>query len=171
MNRTENIPQRVDGRARPLVWVKKLVLYKSIDPMDEIRQISFTTGLNIIQGESNQSDEAFQSGHGIGKTTVCRLIRYCLGENSYGQKHVIEEVKHCFPYAYVGALIELDGSEWAVLRPLGNRIKEFAKEGATLDNLIQAREAEAGDDPFVLEGGGDGRAIVLQADLFGFRHD
>lgn len=141
MNRTENVPQRVDGRTRPLVWVKKLVLYKSIDPMDEIRQISFTTGLNIIQGESNQSDEAFQSGHGIGKTTVCRLIRYCLGENSYGQKHIIEEVKHCFPDAYVGALIELDGSDWAVLRPLGNRVREYALEGVLIDSLVQAEGA------------------------------
>ena len=92
-----------------MVWVKKLVLYESIDPIDEIRQISSRPGLNIIQGEADESDEAFQSGHGIGKTTVCRLIRYCLGEKSFGQKHVVEEVKHCFPDAYVGAVIELDG--------------------------------------------------------------
>ena len=145
MSRTDNPPQRVDGRTRPLVWVKKLVLYKAIDPIEEIRQISFTTGLNIIQGESNESDEAFQSGHGIGKTTLCRLLRYCLGENSFGQKHVVEEIKHCFPNAYVGAVIELDGSEWAVLRPLGNRIKEFAQEGVTLDNLVQAEGARRYD--------------------------
>jgi hypothetical protein len=130
--------QEAVHRTCPLVWVKKLVLYKSIDPLDEIREINFTTGLNIIQGESSQSGEAFQSGHGIGKTTVCRLIRYCLGENSYGQKHVIEEVKHCFPDAYVGAVIELDGSEWAVLRPLGNRTREYALEGVPLDGLVQA---------------------------------
>jgi len=141
MNRTEIAPQTIIGRTRPLVWVKKLVLYKTIDPMEEIRPITFTTGLNIIQGESNQSDEAFQSGHGIGKTTVCRLIRYCLGENSYGQKHVIEEVKHCFPNAYAGAVIELDGSDWAVLRPLGNRVREYALEGVPLDGLVQAEGA------------------------------
>jgi hypothetical protein len=138
MTRTDNNPQQVDGRTRPLVWVKKIVLYRSIDPIDEIRQINFTTGLNIIQGESNQSEEAFQSGHGIGKTTVCRLIRYCLGENSYGQKHVVDEVKHCFPNAYVGAVIELEESEWAVLRPLGNRIREYAQEGVALDGIVQA---------------------------------
>jgi hypothetical protein len=111
---------------------------KSIDPWDEIRTIEFSTGLNIVQGESNQSDESFQSGHGIGKTTVCRLIRYCLGEETYGQKHVVEEVKHCFPDGYVGAMIELGGSDWAVLRPLGNRVREYALESMSLDGLLQA---------------------------------
>jgi hypothetical protein len=142
MNRTENSPDKANSRTRPLVWVKKLVLYKSIDPEEEIRQINFSTGLNIIQGESNESEEAFQSGHGIGKTTVCRLIRYCLGERTYGQKHVIEEVKHCFPNAYVGAVIELAGTDWVVLRPLGNRIKEFAQEDGLLEGLPQAEGAK-----------------------------
>ena len=43
MNRTETTPQRA-GRTRPLVWVKKLVLYKSIDPMEEIRPITSPPG-------------------------------------------------------------------------------------------------------------------------------
>jgi hypothetical protein len=145
MSRAEVNPQRADAWARPSVWVKKIVVYKSIDPLDEIRQISFTVGLNIIQGESNQSDWAFQSGHGIGKTTVCRLIRYCLGENSYGQKHLVEEVKHCFPDAYVGAVVKLGGSEWAVLRPLGSRIREYALEGVPLDALVRAAGARRYD--------------------------
>lgn len=125
-------------RTRPLVWVKRLVLYKSIDPVQEIRSVAFTTGLNVIQGSSNESDEGFESGHGVGKTTVCRLIRYCLGEKTFGQKHVVEEVKHCFPTAHVGAVIEVDGTEWAVLRPLGNRGTECALERVDLDGLIRA---------------------------------
>ncbi len=136
MSRTAASKQRIDGRKRPLVWVKKVVLYEAIDPLIELRQINFTTGLNVVQGEANESGEAFQSGHGIGKTTVCRLVRYCLGEKSFGQKHVVDEVRHCFPNAYVGAEIELDGTAWAVLRPLGNRIKEYALEGVNLDGLL-----------------------------------
>lgn len=123
--------------ARPLLCVKKLVLLKSIDPWDEIRQIDFTTGLNIVQGESNEADEDFQSGHGIGKTTVCRLIRYCLGEKTFGQKHVVEEVTHCFPDGYVGAEFELAGSPWSVLLPLGKRTKRFALEGVAVGDLVQ----------------------------------
>jgi chromosome segregation ATPase len=124
--------------ARPLVWIKKLVLLKSIDPWDEIRKIDFTTGLNIIQGESNEADEHFQSGHGIGKTTVCRLIRYCLSEKTFGQKHVVDEVSHCFSDGYVGAEFELAGSPWSVLLPLGKRTKRFGMEGVALGGLVQA---------------------------------
>lgn len=125
-------------RTRPLVWVKRLVLYGSIDPVHEVRAITFTTGLNVIQGSSDESDEGFESGHGIGKTTVCRLIRYCLGEKSFGQKHVIEEIKHCFPAGHVGAVIEVGGTEWAVLRRLGHRGKECALEDVGLDGLIES---------------------------------
>lgn len=124
--------------ARPIAWIKKLVLLKSIDPWEEVRKIEFTTGLNIVQGESNEADENFQSGHGIGKTTVCRLIRYCLGEKTFGQRHVIEEVAHCFPDGYVGAEFELAGSPWSVLLPLGKRTKRFAQEGIAIGDLVQA---------------------------------
>lgn len=126
-------------RTRPLIWMKLLVIYKSIDPIEVIRSVPFTTGLNIIQGmSSNEADEQFESGHGVGKTTVCRLIRYCLGEKSFGQKHVVEEVRHCFPKGHVGAIVEVDGTEWSILRPLSGRGKEVAQEGTDLEGLIQA---------------------------------
>ena len=104
--------------------------------------MNFTRGVNIIQGEANETDDAFESGHGIGKTTVCRLIRYCLGEKTFGQKHLMEEVKHCFPQAHVGAVIEVDGTDWAVLRPLGHRKKECALERETLDALLRAETTQ-----------------------------
>jgi hypothetical protein len=122
-----------------MVWVKRLVVYKSIDPVEIIRSIPFTTGLNIIQGlSSDEADERFESGHGVGKTTVCRLIRYCLGEWSFGQKHVVEEVEHCFPTSYVGAVVEVDGTEWTILRSLSSRARSSAREGSELNDLIRA---------------------------------
>jgi hypothetical protein len=145
MRRTDGDLRRVGGRARPLVWLKQIVLYETIEPIVEIRRVEFTTGLNIIQGEANGSDGAFESGHGIGKTTVCRLVRYCLGEKSFGQKHVVEEIKHCFPKAYVGAVIEVDGIEWAILRPLGHRGKECALQGVDLNGLIRSVTANPFD--------------------------
>jgi uncharacterized protein YydD (DUF2326 family) len=128
-------------RIRPTVWVKKIVLYKSISPVEEIRTIPFSQGMNIIQGVSNDSTEAFESGHGNGKTTLCRLIRYCLGEKSFGQEHLVAEVKHCFPAGYVGAVIEVAGEEWSVVRSLGHRGKDTAKQGVTLTELLAATDA------------------------------
>ena len=143
MKHTDGVAQQPASRTRPLVWVKQLVLYEAIDPVSEIRRMNFTRGVNIIQGEASETDGEFESGHGIGKTTVCRLIRYCLGEKTFGQKHVMEEVKHCFPHAHVGAVIEVDGTDWAVLRPLGHRKKECALERETLDTLIRSETARS----------------------------
>lgn len=137
-------PGPMAARKHPLVWIKKLVLYESINPWAVLCQIPFSTGLNIVQGVVAEEDEPFPTGHGVGKTTLCRLIRYCLGEKSFGQKHVVEEVKHCFPGGYVGAVVVLDGTEWSVLRPLGTRLKEYASENVPLEGLLQA----SGPRPF-----------------------
>lgn len=130
-------------RLHPTVWVKQIVLFKSIAPVEEIRSIPLSQGMNIIQGLSDESADAFESGHGNGKTTFCRLLRYCLGESAFGQKHVVEEIKHCFPTGYVGAVIAVDGEEWAVLRPLHQGGKSVAKLGVSIPELISAKDALA----------------------------
>lgn len=125
-------------RTSPLIWVKQVVLYRSISPVDAIRTVNLAPGLNVIQGKSDDSAQDFESGHGNGKTTLCRLIRYCLGEKTFGQQHVVAEVKHCFPNGYVGAVVVVDGEEWAVLRTVGNHRKEYAQQGCGLAELVEA---------------------------------
>ena len=136
-----NVANTAGKRTRPTIWVKQVVLYKSLSPLEEIRSVPFSMGMNIVQGVSNDSTEDFESGHGNGKTTLCRLIRYCLGEKTFGQQHVVEEVKHCFPTGYVGAVIEVGGEDWSVLRSLGHRGKDSAKQGVALSDLIVADDA------------------------------
>ncbi len=116
--------------------MRELKLFESLDPLSEIQSLDFVAGLNIVQGDADESAELFESGHGIGKTTLCRLIRYCLGEKSYGQKHVIAEVRHCFPTSYVGALVEVDNQPWTVLRGLGKSAKHFAAPSVSYAELI-----------------------------------
>lgn len=141
MNEEGTTSETALGRKRPLVWIEQLVLYRTISPVDVIRTIPFSTGLNIVQGESNESERNFESGHGIGKTTLCRLIRFCLGETAFGQKHLVGEVRHDFPHAHVGAVIEISGSKWAVLRHLGSRGRSCAVEGQDLNALIDLADA------------------------------
>ncbi|MBL4885761.1 MAG: hypothetical protein JKY95_14670 [Planctomycetaceae bacterium] len=114
----------------------------------EIRKLSFEMGLNIIQGKVNESADVFETGHGNGKTTLCRLIRYCLGEKTFGQKHIVEEVRHCFPGAYVGAIIEVDGVQWSVLRGLAQRARHYAKQETSLADLVSA-EGPKGYSDFI----------------------
>lgn len=129
-----------DRRTLPLIWVKQVTLYKSLSPVEEIRTIPLTPGLNIIQGKLDDSAQAFESGHGNGKTTLCRLIRYCLGEKTFGQEHVVAEVKHCFPHGYVGAVVVVNDEEWSVLRTVGSHRKEYAQQGISLADLVAAED-------------------------------
>ena len=138
------------SRKRPLVWIKEVVLYKTLDPLVELNRLEFHMGLNIIQGKQSDSTDAFESGHGIGKTTLCRLIRHCLGEKTYGQKHVVEEVRNCFPVAHVGAVVEVGGVEWALIRKLGERGRNFAKANTKLADLVSA-EGPKSFDSFTTE--------------------
>lgn len=139
---TSTVANTGSKRTRPSIWVKRIVLYKSLSPVEEIRSVPFDLGMNVVQGMSSDSTEAFESGHGNGKTTLCRLIQYCLGEKSFGQQHVVEEVRHCFPHGYVGAAIEVEGDEWTVLRSLGPRGKDTARRGVELTELIGADDAQ-----------------------------
>ena len=56
MTHADGVAQQPVRRTRPLVWVKEIVLYKSIDPVSEIRRMTFSRGVNIVQGEVNETD-------------------------------------------------------------------------------------------------------------------
>ena len=135
--------KRSGQRKHPRIALRQLKLYETLDPLVELQSLDFESGLNIVQGDAEESAELFESGHGIGKTTLCRLIRYCLGEKSYGQKHVVAEVCHCFPKSYVGAIVDVDGSEWTILRSLGKSSKHYASKGATFAELIEEKDSKS----------------------------
>jgi len=129
-------------RSEPLVWVRRLVLYESLDPLQVIRDIPLRSGLNIVWGvEEENDDHEFTPGHGVGKTTLCRLIRYCLGESSFGQEHAAAEIRHTFPEGYVAAEIRLNQQNWSVLRPFGQRRASCAEAGVSIEELIADRPA------------------------------
>lgn len=79
-------------------------------------------------------------GHGGGKTSFCRLIRYCLGEDSYGTDAQRQRIANAMPDAHVGAEIILDGELWNVIRPIGAGAgsgRHYAQKGGSLDVLAR----------------------------------
>jgi len=125
-------------RSEPRVWIGKLALFECIDPVTPIRDpIKFHTGLNIVWGVENEAnDEKFEPGHGVGKTTLCRLIRYCLGEPTYGQSHAAREIVNTFPEGHVAAEVYIDGRRWAVLRPFNKTRADRAQADAAIAQLL-----------------------------------
>jgi hypothetical protein len=128
------------GRNEPALWVSKIAVYKDWPPSKDtlLRQvIELRRGLNILRAlEKGSTDEASRlAGHGAGKTTFCRLIRYVLGEEPAGSKGFREGFRAKFPSGWVLAEVYVAGQRWLVGRSLsGGSYNPFAKLNGSLTN-------------------------------------
>ncbi len=128
----------------PHLEVSRFILFESPEELDSpLRDIRLHRGLNIVWGVelpddagSNSAHPVTLSGHSVGKTTLCRLIRYCLGESTYGNPGAMSRIKNAFPEGWVGMELVADGQGWAVLKPIGQSGNSRAAEGATVESLF-----------------------------------
>jgi len=129
-------------RSEPDVWVNRLMILERIAPEPVvIRDIPLTRGLNIIWAEEAEDDSpsAEITGHSAGKTTFCRLVRYVLGERTFGTKAAMELIRGAFPEGYVAAEFNILGRRWAVRRPFGSGRMSYIKEDASIEELLEQR--------------------------------
>ena len=128
----------------PNLWIRRLLLFESPDKRNELlRDIPFHRGLNIVWGVE-LSDEAgiddahpvTLSGHSVGKTTLCRLIRYCLGESTFGNAGAMIRVRGTFPQGWVGMELTVAGQDWSVLRPVGHARESKAAQGFSVKQIF-----------------------------------
>ena len=128
------------GREEPALWVSKLAVYKDWPPSKDslLRQVfELRRGLNILwaspTGATNEASRL--AGHGAGKTTFCRLIRYVLGEEPAGSKGFREGFRDKFENGWVLAEVHVAGQRWLVGRSLsGSGYNPFAKLNGTLED-------------------------------------
>lgn len=133
-------------RTEPDVWVSRLVIFEQITPEPAIiRDIPLSRGLNIIWAEEVISDDssAVITGHSAGKTTFCRLLRYCLGEKTYSTKSNMDLIQKALPGGYVAAELHIRSKKWAVLRPIGTGRNSYIKPDATIEELLKDRTRSA----------------------------
>jgi hypothetical protein len=122
------------GRSEPRLWVRRLIIWSERGQV--VRDISLRPGLNIVWSPDADAD-GNPMGHGGGKTSFCRLLRYCLGEDSFGTIDQRQLIANAMPDAHVGAEIMLDGNHWVVVRPIGNpRGRHLAQRGGNLDTAF-----------------------------------
>ncbi|MBA5248558.1 MAG: DUF2326 domain-containing protein, partial [Gammaproteobacteria bacterium] len=60
------------------MFIKSLTIRKNGKTGDIVREITFRKGVNLIIDNTNTSDNS-ETGNNVGKTTVLRLIDFCLG--------------------------------------------------------------------------------------------
>jgi hypothetical protein len=124
------------GRTEPRLWVKRFCIWS--EPGVLVREIELRQGLNIIWSPDSRDGNG-PIGHGAGKSTFSRLLRYCLGEETFGSRDQRSRIHAAFPKGQVGAEVILDGEQWAVLRSINGRNRDLALQGITLE---QAQEAD-----------------------------
>lgn len=113
------------GATGPRLWIRRLVLWPE-PGASPIQDVTFGPGLNIIWSPDPADRLARDEhpvkagpGHGAGKTLVCRLLRYCLGETHYAPDALRRKVSSTFKDGRVGIELVVDGEPWAVVRSIG----------------------------------------------------
>jgi len=107
------------GRAAPRLWVQRLAVWAE-PGVDPIRNVQLRRGLNVIWTPDPIEEAQAQTAglpQGAGKTTFCRLLRYCLGEDSFGTEADERAIRRKLSRGFVGAEIVINSKIWAVIRP------------------------------------------------------
>ena len=127
-------------RSRPRLWVETLWLVESREPFVLTRAIELHPGLNIVWAKESASSEApglSSAGHGVGKTSLCLLLRYVLGDDAPAIRTLRDKAAGGFPKGGVAAKVHVDGVVWLVFRPYGAYSHSMAAQGDALDQLLQ----------------------------------
>ncbi len=140
------------GAEEPLLWVRRLVIWS--EPGVILRDVPLRRGLNVVwspdpadvEGAERVTEGGF--GHGAGKSLFCRLIRYCLGETSFGTDTQREKIFRAYRDGRVGAEIVLRGTTWSIERALGIFAGDRVVRGVGLDGLDAVGAVVLGMDVF-----------------------
>jgi hypothetical protein len=133
------------GQAEPLLWVRRLIIWE--EPSKEIRNIPLRQGLNIVWSPDDGSRRG-QIGHGGGKTTFCRLLHYCLGEDSFGPEGQRRAIFDAMPMGRVGAEVRLNGETWLIRRSFQPLKEDYALRGPSFAEFGEFPAEPTGTQPF-----------------------
>jgi hypothetical protein len=128
-------------RAQPRLWVETMWLVESREPLVFTRTIELHAGLNIVWAKESASSEASglsSAGHGVGKTSLCLLLRYVLGDDAPAIAALRGKAAGSFPKGGVAAKVHVDGAVWLVFRPYGAYSHAMAAQCDQLHELLHA---------------------------------
>lgn len=102
--------------AKPRLWVETLWLLESLTASEPLREIPLRQGLNLIVSPPGKGS----SGHGVGKTAFCQLLRFALDDPLWSEGSALrdellqsEDLKE----GAVAARVHVGGETWTVLKP------------------------------------------------------
>ena len=110
---------RSPARPLPRLWVERVWLLESKEPLAIIRTVDLHPGVNVVwakEPDSTESSGIASAGHGVGKTSLCLLLRYCLGDDAPSITLLRDKASACFPKGGVAAKVHIEGETWLVHR-------------------------------------------------------
>lgn len=144
-----------DGSREPRLWFRRFVIWPE-PGAQPLQDRSFGPGLNIIWSPDPIDRSALDAdepprgpGHGAGKTLVCRLLRYCLGELHFASDLLRGKISSAFKNGRVGVEVIVEGKRWAVVRSIGVFGRDVVLEDGTLETAVSPETAATGMGPFV----------------------
>ncbi len=143
----------IPSRRDPAIWVQKLSVWSAWPPSKEteLRVITLHRGLNILWAESKDDPkEPRIGGHGAGKTTFCRFLRYILDERHPGTTEFRQDFRAIHPEGWVLAEVVVDGVVWLVGKTLSERSRTrlFAVKGGSVSQAFEAEPPTGGYDEY-----------------------
>lgn len=139
------------GRPEPRLWFEKLSIFSEPDAMNIIRTVSFRRGMNVVWAKEPVTGDAVgvhAAGHGVGKTSLCLLLRFCLGDPSKAVGDLRDELHSEFPKGGVLALVHIEGRAFTLCRHFNPRREGFYLGDSDMDGAW-GRDAEGSDRDFL----------------------
>lgn len=126
-------------KSSPRLWIERLAIFSELKTDHCIREITFRRGLNVIwahEPTSGTHTGVHAAGHGVGKTSLCLLIRYCLGDYSKSVTTLRDELASEFPNGGVGMVIHVEDQTHTVFRYFSAYREGLVAAGSDLESLV-----------------------------------
>lgn len=137
-------------KTTPRLWVERLSIFSEPSADHCIQSIAFRRGINIVWAREPDEKSAHAgihaAGHGVGKTSLCLLLRYCLGDSSKSIDELREEVVGEFPQGGVGAIVHVGSETFTVFRFFNAYRDGFACPGEDFGVLLTDSGAQSFKD-------------------------
>lgn len=131
-------------RQSPMLWIEDVWLLESTEPLLVTRRLKLRQGLNVVWAREPETGDASglaSAGHGVGKTSLCYLLRHCLGDEAASITFLCDKASGAFPKGGVAAKVHLDGTTWFVFRPYARFGRSLAGAGESLEALFSGQLA------------------------------
>lgn len=147
----ELIQRLPTNRTSPRLWFERLVIFREPEQAHYIRTITFRSGLNLVWAKEPPPGSAKGSraaGHGVGKTSLCLLLRFCLGDTAKAVAELREELFGEFPKGGIAAVLYLDDKPFTVCRYFNAYKEGMALAGSDIERLWQGEGACEGEQTY-----------------------